>query len=569
MGGGEEEADEAPAESATTGAEKAGDDGNAAEAANAAKDADAETAARADCPEALKGKDEADRIIASACETVKVEGNYSVEGATLTIEAGVKLVFADGAKMTVGYYEPSKLIINGTEEKPVVLESAGDKAPGVWKGLRLYGKANRSKISHLTVRHAGSDDDGAVRIDGEDVEVSGLVIEDARKLGLRVESTVGFKLSGSKIAAEEGPAIRTTPVSAGGIAADNRFAEEGFVEIPRGSLEESITLHAIPAPWRLSGKLQVNGKDGSEAALNVDAGARIQMGPDASLEVGYYQPARINALGTAEAPIVFEAVSGEEARSWKFLAVYGKGAGKFEHVEFKAGGDENKGTLFANSKAKLSVDHTTFTSSDPAIVLDGNDVELEKLSNTTFSGTVSPIRATPRVYGGVGTGNVYDDGARIHLERGTVDVEATWVKQDAEIELDGDLAVDKEGELTVEAGARFVVEDGVKINVGYYDRASLVLAGTADAPITFVGIREEAGVWGPITVYGKAAATKFEHTTLSHAKGESAILVKPEGSLEASNLSCTDCEGKTLSWTCKSDVKTEAVAGAAAPAGCK
>jgi len=578
---GEGEADgEAKAESNSDAGEATTSTGGTdPEAANAAKDAEGTTDARVDCPEALKGKDGADRVITKACGAVPVDGDYSMEGGTLTLKAGAHLVFADGAKLNVGYYEPSKIIVEGTAEEPVVFESKGDKVAGVWKGLRLYQKANRSKIEHLVIRHAGSDDDGALRVDAEDVSISGLRVEEAKNLGIRVMTETGFALAASKVDAAEGPAIRTTATAAGGIASDNSFGDGDVVEIDRGKVEQDVTWHRLSTPWVLARQVQVNGKNGSLATLTIEPGNEIRMGTASTLDVGYYQPARLVARGTADGPITFTAQNGQEAGSWKYVAIYGKGQGEFDHVSFKNGGsDDNKGMLFANGKAKLKVDHGSFENASTAVKLDGNELELEGLANSTFKGTPTPIACTPLVFGGVSQGNTYeqDDETRIHLRSGKVEADTTWTAQAVPVELDGDVNVDREAKLTVEAGSQFVVEDGVKIGVGYYERAAIELNGTADAPVTFEGVRPEPGTWGPLTLYKKSRASRFGHVQLSHAGGDAAVDVQAEADLKVESLTCTDCEGAVLRWACESKVEPGTVtkagstpSAAQAPSGCK
>jgi len=542
------------------------------EAADAGKDGESTTAPRTECPEALEGKDAADRVITKDCGPVTIEGDYSVEGATLTLEAGAHLVVADGAKINVGYYKPSKLIVKGTAEDPVIIEAKGDDVAGVWKGLRLYKKANRSALTHLTIRHAGSDEDGALRVDAEDVKVTALTIEKAKKLGLRVVANGGFSLTASKVETDEGPAVRTTPTAADGIASDNTFGDDATVAIDGGKIAQDVTLHRLDAAWVLTEKVQVNGESGSMATLTIEGGNEIRLAPASTLDIGYYKAARLVAKGSADAPISFKPAAGKGPGSWKYVAIYGKGEGQLEHVVFANGGaDEDKGMLFANGKAKLALDHATFEGAKVAVKLDGDDVELEKLSNTTFKQTSTPIFCAPLVFGGVAGGNVYEgDGeSRIHLRSGKVEDDTTWSAQAVPVELDGDVNVDKEAKLVIEAGSRFIVEDGVKLNVGYYDRATLELAGTKEAPIVFQGLREVAGAWGPMTFHKKSRGNRIAHVELRHVTGDAAVVVKGEADLKVEELTCTACEGKTLSWACGAKVDATGVAGTAPPQGCK
>lgn len=80
-----------------------------------------------------------------ASKTYKLTGKLSVlEGATLTIPAGTKIIVSEGANYLMAE-RGSKLFINGTASAPVVFEGA-NPIPGSWGGIVVLGKApsNRS-----------------------------------------------------------------------------------------------------------------------------------------------------------------------------------------------------------------------------------------------------------------------------------------------------------------------------------------------------------------------------------------------------------------------------------------
>src|SRR5262245_55760209 len=111
---------------------------------NAAGGAVAEGGTVTDCPPSLAGAETVSRVITKDCGVVPVTADYSIDGATLTLEAGATLAFAEGAELSVGYYEAAKLVVKGTAEAPVTFTTSADKVPGVWKGVRLHAKDRKS-----------------------------------------------------------------------------------------------------------------------------------------------------------------------------------------------------------------------------------------------------------------------------------------------------------------------------------------------------------------------------------------------------------------------------------------
>ena len=90
----------------------------------------------------LSGKISADRTL-SAANTYKLRGVvYLVDGATLTVEPGTRI---EGEKSTRGALivtRGTKLIANGTKEKPIVFTSdASTPASGDWGGIVMLGRA--------------------------------------------------------------------------------------------------------------------------------------------------------------------------------------------------------------------------------------------------------------------------------------------------------------------------------------------------------------------------------------------------------------------------------------------
>lgn len=127
----------------------------------------------------LKGVLKADRTLDPSVQ-YKITGSYLVKnGAKLTIPAGTEIVSQVGTDRYIAIEQGSKIDVQGTSEKPVVMRSENNSA-GDWGGLLLCGKAttteginviaevggliyggtddadNSGKIDYLVIRGAGA-----------------------------------------------------------------------------------------------------------------------------------------------------------------------------------------------------------------------------------------------------------------------------------------------------------------------------------------------------------------------------------------------------------------------------
>jgi len=564
--------DEAPKGDAKAGDAKAADakagDAKATDAkANAAGEAPAAAATATECPKSLAGTDNVDRVITKACGVVPVTADYAIEGATLTLEAGAALAFAEGTRLTVGYYEPAKLVVKGTADAPVTFTSNGDKVAGAWQGVFLHEKANRSSIDGLVLEHAGGDDQAALVVEAREVTVARSTVRKAKSLAVEVAGEGAAAITGLTFA-EVGPvAMRVTPAAAGGVEGDSTFPAGALVQVQPGAIGKSVRLAALGTPWLIAGQVQVNGTPGQRATLTIDAGAELRFGAEGSLDVGYYAEAGLVAEGTAEKPIVFTAHERQEPGAWGGVRIFGKAEARLQHVRFTHGGkQEAEGALLIDGPARVTLHEASFVGNLVGVVVQGPEAKLEAFDALAFESTAVALRAPARYLAKLGADNRYTGEPRIVVEADKLDADATWKPQTgAKVELEGLLQVSGT-RLVVEPGFTLHVADDVEVQVGYYENAGLELRGTAEAPITIRGLRDEPGTWGGIVLFPKAKGNVIEHVVLRNAGGQAGVRFDGESDGKVKHLRCDACSVPGLTWTCTSKVEHEAiVAGEGTP----
>ncbi|MGH1342375.1 MAG: hypothetical protein ACRBN8_12525 [Nannocystales bacterium] len=506
-----------------------------------------DTAASKECPKELKGAQEGDVVITKACGAVPVTATYKVNGSTLTLEAGATLEFADGAELQVGYYEPAKLIVQGTASEPVMMTSKGDKAAGVWKGVRLYSKAARSSVTGLVLEYAGEDKHGALKVDAPDVRVEKSKFQHLKGAGIVTDREASFAAFTDNSFTDVGKvAIRLPANVVGGLGIGNTYDEAARIVVPGGSIKDDAHWMAQGVAVQIGGEVKVNGEDGARAKLSLDPGTRLEFGGSGRIVTGYYGEATLEARGSKDKPIVFTSSDREEAGSWRGVFISGKGEGDFEHVEFNHGGkDEREGVLKADGAARLSVEQCTFNKNTTGVVLRGAEVKLTKFANNTFTATPGSVRVNAAVMGGVGDGNTYDAGSVVVVENGRVNADATWALQPgAQVQMDGNLQVSG-GKLELPAGYTLAFKDGASMTVGYYDTGSLIAQGTADKPITFSGQRDEAGAWKGLSFHSKASANDVKNLVLRNTAAP-ALKIDKSASGTVDGVKCETCAGEVV-----------------------
>lgn len=522
-----------------------GDDAKAAQTAEVEGEEDAPGVT--DCPEALAGTEKVDRVIKKECGTVKVTGDYAIEGATLTIEGGATLAFKDGAQLKVGYYEPSKLVVKGTKEEPVTFTSSGDKAAGVWRGLRLYPKAARSDIDGLVVEYAG-DRDGAVLVDAEDVSFDHSTVRHAKDLGLMVGKKATLaSFDHNTFEDTEKVAVSVHPAAAGSLGVNNSFGA-GRVNVTPGDLAESVTWSNIGAPYVVLGQIKVDGKQGSRATLKIEPGAQIHFDGDGQLRIGYYQDGGLEAEGAEDQKIVFTAHEEKEPGAWRGIALYSHAKATLDHTKLEYGGvKDREGVLFVGKQAEIELTNSEVANNEVGVVMKDPEIEVDGFDSNVFTNNPIALVVNPQYLPKIGAENTFEGkDTLVELIQADIDEGGTWPPlSGAKVLVDGRIRLN-DATVEIPAGATFHMKDGSSFDVGYYEPAALKLVGTAEQPVSFVGQRDDAGAWKGLRFYAKAQGNELRHVVVRNAGEKAGVWFDDKASGKVESLRCEKCSTPTL-----------------------
>lgn len=555
-----------PADKATAGSKDAGKTPNASDTkpgkdrdANAAGSEVGAKATSKDCPKSLSGRESINRVITKECGVVPVTADYRIDGGTLTLEAGATLAFSHDVGLYVGYSKSAKLVVNGTKEAPVTFTSAGDKDPGAWKGVRLYGKAKRSSIKGLVLEYAGGKD-GALLVGSEDISLSGSTFRHVKGPAVIVDAKASLsELAHNHFDVPDAVGLRLTPTAVGQLGEGNQFGKGTRVNVQAGKVTKSATWRALTVPYHVLGNVRVQGEGGERARLQIEEGTTLEFDRDAGLDVGYVSEGSLQIEASPEKPVVLTSSQEKEAGAWRGIRVYGKGEAELRGVVFEFGGAKKKeGALFV-SNGTLALSASTFRNNTTAVLVRGGKSDVQHIEKSAFTDNEVAVQLLADQFIALGEENKYSAEAKILVDGGKVEHDGTWNAQEgALVQLSGRTRISN-ADIVIAPGSTFHMEDGAKIDVGYSGNARVEAKGTADSPIRFVGTRDEAGTWESIVFHGKARGSVLEHLKLKNAGGKAALIFKGKSDGKLSHITCEKCEGEALDVDRNAEVESTGV----------
>jgi hypothetical protein len=531
------------------------------------------------CPKELSAPESVERLIGRECGTVTVQPGYRIEGGSLTVDAGVTLAFAPGAGLTVGYEQPSRLVIRGTAQDPVKLTSATDaRYPGAWKGIALYEQADRSEIVGAVIEYAGNNLRGTINVQAEDVKVEDSIVRDCAGVAVHVTSKGHLaSFSGNRLERVSSPAILVPANSVGAIAVDNVLPAESIVHVLGGRISDRTRWSALPVPYVIGGPVEIEGPDDKhEALLELSPGVTLKFDEDAFFTVGYDHPATLLAEADGQAPIVMTSATKPVSQAWRGINLYKSATASFSNVVFEFGGQRSdRGVLYANSEARLSVRGCKFRDNGGGVTLQGGAVRISAFAGNSFERSHPAFDVHAQSFGLIGADNQLDRDTRIVLEGGSIERDAVWHHYGVPVDATGPVSVDGGATLTIRAGVKLTVRDGWSLGIGELDGGTLRVEGSAEAPVTIVGASDRRGTWDAIRLYDRARNNVIEHLKLRNAGGEGAVNVASGVDAIVRDVGCERCYSPTLAWACGAKVTHERVTASAetpaptlAPFGC-
>jgi hypothetical protein len=279
------------------------------------------------------------------------------EGATLTIEAGVRAEFDTDTYLWVEY---GKLVIAGTDKEPVVFTSSNKSpAPGDYVGIGFKEKTSAgTSIDHLQMEYAGSKASsgvGAIQLESMRqagrVSITNSKIEKSAQFGIVGDENGGFaKFENNTLADNKSGSMNLKPEAISSIGSGNKFGSD--IHVKDGTVDESGRWPVVDVAYQIDGNLNI-GNESKPTTLTLPEKGLLKLAQSAYVQIGYAGSGALVAKG-----VTFSSASPAPAEGdWSTLFVYAKSNGTdiegctFEFFGNPAGG--GKGAItFYNVSAK-------------------------------------------------------------------------------------------------------------------------------------------------------------------------------------------------------------------------
>jgi hypothetical protein len=278
-------------------------------------------------------------------------------GVTLTIEPGVEVRFANGARFDV----LGTLLAQGSTTQPISF-TAVTHTPGSWQGIQLAGTPDNPVLGavfdHVVIEYGGL---AIAHGAGLHLEYAAATVQNstirfsaghglyAKLRGLTTLTDVNFTDNGGDaVFLEE---LRVDPVLSA-LSASGNGVNGVVVGGAGGALTGVHTWDYTGVPYVIPSLLNVD----QAGVLDIKPGVEMQFEPGGHLLIA----GRINALGEPTAPITFTATD-KTPGSWQGIRLLGsqqRAVGTFTYATIEYGGKGDDGANIFAQSGQVSIEHS-------------------------------------------------------------------------------------------------------------------------------------------------------------------------------------------------------------------
>lgn len=439
-----------------------------------------------------------DTTLPAGCYTT--ETLLSIDGTTLTLDAGVSIRFGEFAGVSV--FGTGTLQANGAADD--VVEMRGSS--GSWMGLSVFGGS--ATLANVELSGAGATDNPAVTVGGDgNATISGSLIDGNEGPALGVDALSTLTLESTTVSNNASIGTVGFPTLES-IGADNVFTDNGddILGVSGSSIEANLSVPAHGVPLLVeSGAVTVT------ADVTLSPGVEMRFTQDARLRVA--PEGTLNAVGTTDSPIVLRGEL-EERGYWQGIAFESKSSSNvLEYVELAHGGasqwngyGDSTGSIWITEEGKLRVTNSTLRESGWYALIANSGADIEGFANNSIEDNERAINVWGDAAAMVEASNSFTNNedenvVRVGIASQTsVDSAGAWDALEVPYFISTRMFV--YNDLSFEAGADIAVAQDVEILV--YPEGTLAMNGTGTDPVVVRGLEDLSGYWKGIN-YGSTS----------------------------------------------------------------
>lgn len=283
---------------------------------------------RSPCASAFSGGYvNSDLTLTKACSPYVIDSHIQVQ-ATLTIEAGVTVLFERG-RMILVEVASGRLQILGTASAPVVLDSAADSpAPGDWAGVQIVGQATKPHtIQFATIKNCGAwQDFGCIWVTnfltGQLLSLDHVTIDGSKEDGVDVTSPIPVPIANCAFRniARGKYAVAVLASSFASIAQNNDFG--GAPIAVQGGMIDVDTRWKNPGTDVVVTHTIYPGGLGTTIDFTIGEGMRLLFAAGSGFRLGQGE-SHLNVAGTSQSPVLLSsAAAAPQPGDWAGISVY-------------------------------------------------------------------------------------------------------------------------------------------------------------------------------------------------------------------------------------------------------
>ncbi|MDS0281380.1 right-handed parallel beta-helix repeat-containing protein [Haloarcula onubensis] len=487
------------------------------------------SASTCDSPVSVSGTLTEDATWGGDCDEYLVTDTVEVEnGATLTVEPGTRVVFAQNTSLQIR--EDSALSAVGSCGSPIAF-TGEQETRGYWEGIQLIeADQELSELSYCIVEYGGGDRftwasaaGNVVVTDGARMSMTNSMVRESAGYGVVLDSNVTVDAFTQNVltANADGAALahaRTADAfSDTGSYAGN---DEDVVLVTDGTIQRDAepTWDALDVPYRVA-----SGDDVTvQGHLTVAPGATIEFGQDCALLMDDVGPGRLTAVGIdpdteASMPITF---TGEQQTRgyWQGMQFYesDRTENQLRNCVVEYGGGDRftwagvPANVVVIEGSRVRIDGSTIRESEGyGVEVDGGSTIDSFTTNTVTRNDDGAVHTHPSSAGSLSDTSTYsgNDEDRVTVYDGTIgaDTELTWDGIDVPYYVVSGADVTVQGHLTIEPGTTVEFGQDAAMTMDDVGPGQLTAVGmNADESvdtITFTGEQRTRGYWQGLQFY--------------------------------------------------------------------